>query len=108
MRSKSQMPNVMNQVDFDLAVDVARIGLNAFLAGEVQEVYMIYCRFRSMAPWFPRLSGFCPSRRNRPRMRGPGPASEYLTEPSAEEILVDLLPRYLNVQVYQGLLETHQ
>ena len=33
-------------------------------------------------------------------------SQEYLTEPSAEEILVDLLPRYLNVRVYSGLLET--
>jgi len=35
-----------------------------------------------------------------------GTALEYLTEPSAEEILVDLLPRFVNVRVYSGLLET--
>ena len=29
-----------------------------------------------------------------------------MTEPSPEQILVDLLPRYVNVRIYSGLLET--
>jgi F-type H+-transporting ATPase subunit gamma len=101
-----QLPNVMNVVDFDLAVNVARIGLNAFLAGEVQEVYMIYCNFASMASMVPTVKRLLPIAPEQAEDAGTRPSTEYITEPSAEEILVDLLPRYLNVQVYQGLLET--
>ena len=103
----NQMPGAMNVVDFDLALKVAQIGLNAFLAGEVQEVYLIYCRFESMARMVPVMKRLLPiAPKVSPEEEEQTSQVEYLTEPSAEEILVDLLPRYLNVQVYQGLLET--
>lgn len=100
-----KLPGVMNVVDFDLATQVARMGLNAFLSGEVQEVYLLYSRFRSIVSQIPTLEKLLPIS---PEAVGDEDTStlEYLTEPSAEEILVDLLPRYLNVRVYSGLLET--
>lgn len=101
------MPNVMNVVDFDLAVSVARLGLNAFLSGEVQEVYLIYSRFMNMVSQVPTVERLLPIQ---PEVGEegdePGEALEYITEPSAEEILVDLLPKYLNTRVYGALLDT--
>ncbi|MCF8042359.1 MAG: ATP synthase F1 subunit gamma [Desulfarculaceae bacterium] len=100
-----KLPGVMNVVDFDLATQVARLGLGAFLSGEVQEVYLLYSRFRSIVSQIPTVEKLLPIS---PEAAGDEDESsqEYLTEPSAEEILVDLLPRYLNVRVYSGLLET--
>ncbi len=103
----SQMPNVMNVIDFDLAVSIARLGLNAFLAGEVQEVYVIYCDFRGMGSMIPTVERLLPIMPE--PVEGEEEAKgglEYITEPSAEEILVDLLPRYLNVRAYSALLNT--
>lgn len=99
-----KLPGAMNVVDFDLATQVARMGLNAFLSGEVQEVYLIYSRFQSMASQVPTVEKLLPISPAEDEEDQVG--QEYLTEPSAEEILVDLLPRYLNVRVYSGLLET--
>ncbi|MBU1451452.1 MAG: ATP synthase F1 subunit gamma, partial [Proteobacteria bacterium] len=100
-----KLPGVMNVVDFDLATQVARMGLNAFLSGEVQEVYLLYSRFHSVASQVPTVEKLLPIS---PEAVGDEDESslEYLIEPSAEEILVDLLPRYINVRVYSGLLET--
>ena len=100
-----EITGVMNVVDFDLAVQVARYGLNAFLGGEVQEVYVIFSRFASMVSHVPTTEKLLPVA----PVAGEGQAGgglEYLTEPSAAEILVDLLPRFLNVRMYSGLLET--
>jgi F-type H+-transporting ATPase subunit gamma len=101
------LTSAMNVIDFDLAVDVGRMGLNAFLAGEVQEVYICYSRFMSMAAQVPTVEKLLPispaSMESEEEEVG---STEYLVEPSAEEILVDLLPRYLNVRVYSALLET--
>jgi len=103
----SQMPGVMNVIDFDLAVSIARAGLNAFLAGEVQEVYIIYSDFRSMASIVPTVERLLPIQPETVEGEEEAAGSvEYLTEPSAEEILVDLLPRYLNVRAYSALLNT--
>ncbi|MFZ5586788.1 MAG: ATP synthase F1 subunit gamma [Thermodesulfobacteriota bacterium] len=105
-----ELTGVMNAVDFDLAVQVARLGLNAFLSGEVQEVYVIYSRFASMAAFIPTPEKLLPispaaeAEGEGDELVAKGP--EYLTEPSAEEILVDLLPRFLNVRMYNALLQT--
>lgn len=97
----------MNVIDFDLAVSVARMGLNAFLAGEVQEVYMVYSLFHSMADQKPTVERLLPIVPESVEGEEAAAATaEYLTEPSAEEILLDLLPRFLNVRVYSGLLQT--
>jgi F-type H+-transporting ATPase subunit gamma len=99
------MPGAMNVVDFDLAVTVARMGLDAFLSGQVQEVYIVYADFVNVitqVPTVERLLPIQPDTGETPE----GGAVEYITEPSAEEILADLLPRYLNVQVYSALLNT--
>jgi F-type H+-transporting ATPase subunit gamma len=101
------MPGVMNSVDFDLAVIVARLGLDAFFAGEVDEVYILYSKFESMAAQVPTVERLLPIHPEALEGEDAGDsAQEYLTEPSAEEILVDLLPRFLNVRVYSALLET--
>lgn len=103
----TQMPNVMNVIDFDLAVSIARLGLNSFLAGEVQEVYIVYADFRSMGSQPPTVERLLPIQPE--AVEGEEKSAggvEYITEPSAEEILVDLLPRYLNVRTYSALLNT--
>ena len=100
------LSSAMNVIDFDLAVDVGRMGLNAFLSGEVQEVYICYSRFASMAAQVPTIEKLLPISPVLVEGEEAAASIEYLTEPSAEEILVDLLPRYLNVRVYSALLET--
>ena len=36
-----------------------------------------------------------------------GPATEYLYEPSAQDIFTALLPRYVQVQIFRALLESN-
>ncbi|CAO0822708.1 ATP synthase gamma chain [Desulfarculales bacterium] len=104
---KEALTGVMNVVDFDLAVQVARMGLDAFLGGEVQEVYYLYSNFRSMARLVPTVVKLLPIAPE--VMAGEATKTggqEYMTEPSVEQILADLLPHYVNVRIYSGLLET--
>ncbi|MCB2188321.1 MAG: ATP synthase F1 subunit gamma [Deltaproteobacteria bacterium] len=102
--AKEALVGAMNVVDFDLAVQVARFALSPFLAGDVQEAYIVYCQFVSMASMKAKVAKLLPIEPIEGAESAAG--AEYLTEPSAEEILVDLLPRYLNVRTYQALLET--
>ena len=102
-----ELIGAMNVIDFDLAVQVARLGLNAFLSGSVQEVYLIYSRFVNMVTQAPTVEKLLPIQPEVAEDQEESESSlEYITEPSAEEILVDLLPRYLNVRVYSALLNT--
>ena len=55
-----ELIGAMNVIDFDLAVQVARMGLNAFLSGSVQEVYLIYSRFENMVSQVPTVEKLLP------------------------------------------------
>jgi len=95
--------NVMNQVSFELAGQVIDAAAEKFNLGEYQEVYLLYNSFRTAVTQivtFRRLLPIKPEQDDAPRDR------EYLYEPSEEELLEGILPRYIQVQVYTGLLDS--
>ncbi len=95
--------NVMNQVSFELAGNVINAAAEKFNLGDYQEVYLLYNSFRTAVTQivtFRRLLPIKPEQDDAPRDR------EYLYEPSEEELLEGILPRYIQVQVYTGLLDS--
>jgi F-type H+-transporting ATPase subunit gamma len=99
----AQYVDVWNKFDFSNAVVVAREMMNIFLAGEVQEVYLIHANFVNMAIQRPRLVQLLPIKPG--EAEEAGPTMEYLFEPPMEQFLEYLLPKYINVLVYHGFLE---
>lgn len=79
-----------------------------FLAGEADEVQVIYGRFHSVASQKPEQTTILPIK---PVADEAGEASAtashavYIYEPSQEEIMQVLQPMYLNVMVYHSMLE---
>jgi F-type H+-transporting ATPase subunit gamma len=95
--------NVMNQVSFELAGQVINAAAEKFNLGDYQEVYLLYNSFRTAVTQivtFRRLLPIKPEQDDAPRDR------EYLYEPSEEELLEGILPRYIQVQVFTGLLDS--
>ncbi len=102
----------MGQVDMDLAGAVGQQETDRFVTGDADEVYLLYSRFVNMASQVPTIVQLLPISPPRaeeaPEEAGEGAvAVEYLLEPSAEEIIFELLPRSINVRIYHGLLETN-
>lgn len=102
----------MGQVDMDLATVIGREETDRFITGDTDEVYLLYSRFASMASQVPTITQLLPI--SPPRSEEVEEAEEaeaggveYLMEPSAEEIIFELLPRSVNVKIYHGLLETN-
>ncbi|AEB10277.1 ATP synthase F1 subunit gamma [Desulfobacca acetoxidans] len=95
--------DVWNKFDFSNAQTVARDSVSPFTNAEVQEVYLIYANFVNMVTQRPVLIPLLPII---PEAAEEGAVSqEYITEPAADQFLEYLLPRYINVMVYQGFLE---
>jgi len=103
--------------------DARRIGqaaVDAFTAGEVDRVVLIYNEFKSVISQrvvvdqllpIPRAeveAGAAASGHGGAASPGAGyQPVEYLYEPAPEEIFDKLLPRYVGVQVYRALLESN-
>jgi F-type H+-transporting ATPase subunit gamma len=75
-----------------------------FESGEVDAVYLVYARFVTAMRQEPTTVRLLPMQRSVVAQAGP---SEFEFEPEAEKLLGALLPRYVDTQVYQSLVEAH-
>ncbi|AFM26351.1 ATP synthase F1 subunit gamma [Desulfomonile tiedjei] len=95
--------NVMNSVNYELAGDVVSIATEKFASGEYDEVYILYNSFRTAVTQILTLRKLLPVT---PEEEGGKRRREYLYEPSEDELLSAILPRYVQVQVFTGLLDS--
>jgi len=84
---------------------IAQVAVEAFLNGEVDVVYLVYAKFINTVNQQPIAIQLLPVQP--PEVEeGESKIVEYIYEPDAASIYEALLPRYVNMQVYQALLET--
>lgn len=101
----AQYVDFWNKFDFTNAVAIARDIMSAFLTGAVQEVHLIHATFINVAIQKPQMVQLLPIQPS--EAAEAGPTTEYLFEPPMEQFLEYLLPKYINVQVYAGMLENN-
>lgn len=108
--------DLFSNVTYEAAQEIAGDVGQAYSRGEYDAVYVVYNRFESVMRQELTEERLLPI----PVGEGGGPAGEagaatgaggeepgdYLFEPSPDEILADVLPRYLTFQVYRVLLES--
>ena len=93
----------VKQMGFEQAEMVAKKIVALFEAGEFDVCTLFFSRFRSVIAQIPTAQQIIPPLFEPAKEAGPAAAYEY--EPDEEEILADLLPRNLSVQVFRALLE---
>ncbi|MBL0712204.1 MAG: ATP synthase F1 subunit gamma [Desulfosarcina sp.] len=96
--------------DFSVASTSGRQLVDGFLSGEYDEVYVIYAEFINMGKQVPGVQQLLPIP---PIETGEAEEAgdqlyqaEHICEPSVDELLGELLPRNVYVQIYSALLET--
>lgn len=103
---KDSRADVLGNLSFMSAIDIAENFMKPYIAMELDEVWMVYGEFKSMASQPPTRLLLLPLAPPREDKAAAEIHSEYIYEPSEGKLLDDLLPRYVNVQVYRGLLDT--
>jgi F-type H+-transporting ATPase subunit gamma len=104
---KRDMVGFWDRLAYSHACDLADAFMQQYLAGEVDEVVLLYNEFRSVALQRPVRRTLLPI--PRAETGGEGTTAEhvdYIYEPSAEGILGDLLLRHVRMQVYRALMES--
>ena len=85
---------------------IAQVAVDAFQKGEVDAVYLVYARFVNTVTQQPTSVQLLPVQPPTKEENEEQKTVEYIYEPDAHTIFEALLPRYVDVQVYQALLET--
>ncbi len=98
---------------FDIASTIGAAAINDFLSEATDEVYMVYSEFLSMAKQIPVVTKLLPIPpiKSKEEEETAGVATgeylpEHICEPSAAELMEDLLPQNISIQIYRALLET--
>ncbi|WP_460032879.1 F0F1 ATP synthase subunit gamma [Megalodesulfovibrio paquesii] len=101
-------PDRMNNFDFTLANELGVEIIESYLSKQLDEVILVYGNFISMARQVPEVQPLLPiaPKTSASEDGKKGVAQEYIYEPDVVGLLAELLPRFLKVQVYKGLLST--
>ena len=97
--------DVMGSFDFRLAARLGGKVSQLYESGEADEVYLVYSEFAGMTRQIPTKMALLPVTAAATEEDGNKPAAECLYEPEVGVLLAELLPRYVNVQIYRGLLD---
>jgi F-type H+-transporting ATPase subunit gamma len=90
---------------------IGRVAVDEFLKGEVDEVYLVYTDFINMVRQAPAIQKLLPLEVGAEVGRVVEYAhsrltAAYIYEPTEEELLDEIIPRFTALQVYQAILES--
>lgn len=97
--------SIYGSVDIAFVNQMAKDLTDRYLSDEIDEAHMIYSRFISMAKQEPTLVQLIPIVPPQGEKDSEDMA-EYLCEPNAEALLIELLPKHLSVQIFNAFLQS--
>lgn len=102
----SQYTNLPQVPTFTEATVIGEEVTRLYAEARVDKVELIYTHFHSMLRYTPERVDLLPATLPERKAETAGPVANYLFEPSAEAMVLELIPKYLETVVYQGLLES--
>lgn len=94
---------VFDSLTFDNVSDIAQILMDKFVAGDYDKIHIVYNHFKNAATQIIKVEQFLPLA---PIVGGEAIPSDYLFEPSKEEIVLNLIPKSLKTQLYKGIRDS--
>jgi F-type H+-transporting ATPase subunit gamma len=94
--------NLPDRLTIDDVRPMIQISTEDFIAGKVDAVYAVYTQFINTLRQEPRVLQILPIE----PPEDTGEVRDYIFEPDPATVLNELLPRYIEVQIYQTLLES--
>lgn len=94
--------NVFGNVDINVAREISRKVMGRFVAAEIDAVYLIYNEFKSVLSQTIVVNRMLPVK----IPESAGGSREYIYEQKPEEIFRTLLPKYVETNIYQAMVES--
>jgi F-type H+-transporting ATPase subunit gamma len=101
-----QHAEILNTLSFNSAAAVADDVMNAFKEGKFDKVEMVYNEFKNVATQVLQTEQLLPVKLPKSE-KAKSNAVDYIFEPSQEEIIAELLPTALRIQIFKALLDSN-
>jgi len=107
-RKVSSNTALWDEITFDGAKQEAQALMDGFVAGEFDKVVILYNSFKNAAVQEPQAEQFLPiAMEDQLGTEEAADTTEYIYEPSMQEILADLIPTSLKTQFFAALLDAN-
>ena len=107
-RKVSSNTALWDEIKFDGAKQEAQALMDGFIAGEFDKVVILYNSFKNAAVQEPQAEQFLPIAMDKQLgTEEVADTTEYIYEPSMQEILADLIPTSLKTQFFAALLDAN-
>ena len=107
-RKVSSNTALWDEITFDGAKQEAQALMDGFIAGEFDKVVILYNSFKNAAVQEPQAEQFLPIAMDKQLGTDEvADTTEYIYEPSMQEILADLIPTSLKTQFFAALLDAN-
>ncbi|PZX59691.1 F-type H+-transporting ATPase subunit gamma [Algoriphagus ratkowskyi] len=97
---------LFQDLTFDNARNVAEYAMNAFIAGEYDQVSLVFNEFKNIATQSVVVEQFLPMA-NDDAAEEKTAETDYILEPSRKYIIEELVPTSLKIQFYKAVLESN-
>jgi len=101
----SDLEKVWESVNFETVAPIAQTLMDAFAAKSYDKVILVYNKFKNAAVQEVTPEQLLPVLP--PDAAENNAASDYIFEPNKEEIVADLIPKSLKIQLYKSILDSH-
>jgi len=97
---------IVASVKYDDVIPIARVITDSVISGSIDRTMLVYPRFISTLSQRPEVVQLLPIEPTRTTGQERVRRLDYIFEPDPQSILEQLLPRYVEVLIYQSILET--
>jgi F-type H+-transporting ATPase subunit gamma len=99
---RAEFSGISDRVTMQETMPISRVVIDDYSKGEVDLVYLAYPDFISTMVQKPTIQALLPIE---PAKLPPGQATEYIYEPDPFSVLNELLPRFVEMEIYHAVLE---
>ena len=98
---------IFADLNFDASSEVAEFVMNGYVKGQWDSVHIAYSKFKNAAVQIPLNEQFLPLLPEDGEKDESASIVEYIFEPNREDIVENILPNALKIQLYKALLDSH-
>lgn len=98
---------IYNNLNFEAASAIATGIMNDFKDGKFDKVVLVYNQFKNAAVQYVQTEQMLPLQQSDEKVAVKKLSTDYIFEPSKEEIVKELIPKSIRIQLYKALLDSH-